>query len=71
MMNTDQCSTAMRLDPVDLAVSQGHEAAIDLLGAIAQAQTVTRALEIREQLSVLIQTFQHVEHAALNRADDL
>lgn len=59
------------VDPVELAIARGHEAAIDLLLAIRAAKTPTRALEIQAMLKGLIQTLEQIELAALNKADDL
>lgn len=59
------------IDPVELAVSNGHAVTVDLLEAVLRAQTVTRCMQIHEAIGLLVRTLQAVESAALNHADDL
>lgn len=58
-------------DPVEDAVSSGHGIAVDLLTAILAARTPSRALQIAELMTPLIDTLQTIQLAALSQADDL
>ncbi len=59
------------VDPVELAISEGHAVAIDVLTEILSCATPSRALAIAELLKPLIETLSTIQLAALSQATDL